>query len=308
MKPGLSPTEWQQLREEEHSYLEEAVTTVTPYTGISSNALAHLRDEWISWKDDFILIDIPPEDSCNDYKMSSGGGLSNEPPMYDHRVEPCIRCKNEGKTDGFENLEPSGYTRTKVDQVILHREIASPAVEFIETVFQVYNRPELGVIPDSVHEAANRVLNGEKSEHDYCKLKRTAPVIYAHYGLSCDDISQLTTYRPSTIKQIVQTTPGVNFDNISTVEFLRVISNKEPVTVSELSNELGYYRSPTHTRLTNLKKEGRVTVSNNNPGRPAATWTTTSQWNKPFRCSECDFTTYSLGGIRTHRGQIHEQN
>jgi len=306
MKSGLSPTEWQQLRQKEYSFLEEAVTTVTPLTGISSNALAHLRDDWISWKDDFIQINIPSEGSCNDYKMRSGCGTSNGLPMYKQRVNPCTICRMKGETNGFENIHPFGGSER--EQLILHRELASPAVEFIDRVFNVHGRPELGVTPGSVQQAANRIIGGEQNENDYSKLKRTAPVIYAHYGLSRDEIAQLTTYSPIAVRKVVHKTPGVGFDNISTVEFLRAISNKEPVTVSELADCFGHCEDPTYTRLTNLKEEGRVTVSNNNLGRPAATWTTTSQWNKPFTCSECDFTTYSLNGIRTHRGRMHEQN
>jgi DNA-binding MarR family transcriptional regulator len=306
MKPGLSPSEWQQLREKERSYLEEAVTTVTPFTGISANVLAHLRDDWISWRDEFVQIIVPVEDSCNNYKMISGAGLSNDLPMYGHREEPCVYCRTKGETDGFENL--NAYQRQSVQQekLIVHREIASPAHEFIEKVFRTYDRPELGVSVCSVNEAARRVIDRSQGDFIYSKLKRTAPVLYAYYGLDCDEIDRLTTFKPSSIKKIVQRTPKVNFGNVTTAEFLRVIFEREPVTASELMDKLNLSRAPVYNRINNLKEEGKITVSNGGYGRPAATYSTTVQWNEPFRCSMCGFTSHSPTGIRTHREAMHD--
>jgi hypothetical protein len=282
--------------------MTEAVTTITPFTAISSNALAHLRDEWISWEDDFIRINIPAEDSCNSY-MAFPGNTSRptEPPIQRRRSEPCRFCKVNGETKQFENFDPAGDGSISRSELILHREIASPAIDFIENVFNVNGRSEIGVTPEAAINAAHRVLNNLSSEYAYSKLKRTAPVIYAHYGLSCDDIVQLTTYRRRTAEQIVERTPGVNFENISTTTFLRLLSNEEPTTVMELAKEADLTRNAVHERLTNLREEGRVSVKNNGRGAPAATWSTTGRWKEPFRCDDCGYTTYSLTGIRVHR-------
>lgn len=306
MKRGLSPTEWQQLREKEHSYIEEAVTTITPFTAITSNALAHLRDEWISWKDDFIRIDIPSEDSCNSFMAFPGNSSRpTEPPIQGRRSSPCAYCKTKGETNQFENFDPSGDGSTSRSELILHREIASPAVDFLEKVFNVYARSEIGVTPEAVTQAARRVLVQQgtdlSNKYAYSVLKRTAPVIYAHYGLSCDDIVQLTTYRRRTAEQVVERTPGVNFENISTTSFLRLLSNEEPATLRELAKEADLTREGVHYRLTNLREEGRVLVENNERGPPAATWSTTGNWKEPFRCDDCSYTTYALNGIRTHK-------
>lgn len=306
MKPGLSPSEWQQLREKERSYLEEAVTTVTPFTGISANVLAHLRDDWISWRDEFVQIIVPVEDSCNNYKMISGAGLSNDLPMYGHREEPCGYCKTKGETNGFENLNAHPKQSVQQEELIVHREIASPACEFIKRVFSIYDRPEIGVSTKTICEAARRVIDRSQGDFTYSKLKRTAPVLYAYYGLDCDEIGRLTTFNPNSIRQIVQRTPKVNFDNVTTAEFLRVMSEKEPVTADELMDELNLSRTPVYNRLNNLKEEDKITVSNGGYGQPAATYSTTVQWNEPFRCSMCDFTSHSPTGIRTHREAMHD--
>jgi hypothetical protein len=307
MKPGLSPSEWQQLREKEHSYLEEAVTTVTPFTGISANALAHLRDDWISWRDEFIQIIVPAEDSCSNYKMRSGAGLSNDLPMYEHRERPCQYCRVKGETDGFENLNSDPTQSVQREELMVHHEIAAPAYKFLEKVFRTYDRPELGVSTKSVFESARRVIDRSQGDFTYSKLKRTGPVLYAYYGLDCDEIDRLTTYNPNSIKQIVQRTPEVNFSNVTTAEFLRVISEKEPVTADELMDELNL-SDIIYRRLNNLKEEDKITVSNGGHGAPAATYSTTAQWNEPFRCSECDFTAHSVTGIRTHRTSMHDQD
>jgi len=307
MRRGLSPREWQQIREKEHSYLGEAVTTVTPFTGISSNALAHLRDEWISFEDDLVRIHIPAEDSCNDYKAVSGAPGSNELPIQERRTEPCYYCKTTGVTNQFENLQPVGETSSFLCELILHREIAAPAVDFLENVFNVYGRSEIGVKPGVVGEAARRVLNSDSEGNAYPKLKRTAPVIYAYYGLSPNDISQLTAYSKSTAKAIVGETPEVNFENMNTATFLRIISNNDPATISKLAEKTDLSKETVHRRLTHLKEEDRVSVLNNNPGLPPATWETADDWKEPFRCDDCGYTSYSLSGIRLHKKKAHKK-
>lgn len=309
MKLGLSPSEWQQLREKERSYLEEAVTTVTPFTGISANALAHLRDDWISWRDDFVHIIVPAEDSCNNYKMSPGAGPSSGLPVYEHRESPCVYCRTTGETDGFENLHPDPAAQSSSqEKLMVHHEIAAPAYEFLEKVFRTYDRSEMGVSPNSVLEAAQRVIDTSQDDFTYSTLKRTAPVLYAYYDLDCDEIDRLTTFSSQSITEIIHKTPKVNFTQVPTAGFLRIISEKEPVTVDELTDELNLSKEAGYNRLNNLKQEDKITVSNGGYGPPAATYSTTAQWNEPFRCSECDFTTHSLGGIRTHRATMHDQD
>lgn len=303
MKSGLKPAEWREVQAESYSYLETAVTSVTPFTSLSANALAHLRDSWISSQDEYLRISIPAKDACNQYKMTAGWGSSV--PMSRPRKEPCRTCSDGGQTNGFENLNTHPDTESEREQVTLHRDLAEPAVEFIERVFNAHGRSELGVSPRSLIGAARHVLERSSEGCNYTTLKRTAPVIYAHYGLSKQEIAEVTAYSESSVRQIVGKTDEVAFDRIGTTAFLKSIYNEEPVTVQRLMDLHDLTSTPVRNRLEELKQEGRVTSKNQTSGPPAATWKTVKGWNEPFVCSECDYTTHSLGGIRTHKVEKH---
>jgi hypothetical protein len=154
-------------------------------------------------------------------------------------------------------------------------------------------------------EAARHVLERSSEGCNYTTLKRTAPVIYAHYGLSKQEIAEVTAYSESSVRQIVGKTDEVVFDRIGTTAFLKSIYNEEPVTVQRLMDLHDLTSTPVRNRLEELKQEGRVTSKNQTSGPPAATWKTVKGWNEPFVCSECDYTTHSLGGIRTHKVEKH---
>jgi hypothetical protein len=51
-KGGLRLSRWHELRDESHTFLQEAATTLAPLAGLSANALAHLREDWIEPPDD----------------------------------------------------------------------------------------------------------------------------------------------------------------------------------------------------------------------------------------------------------------
>lgn len=298
MKRGLTPAEWLEVREENQSLTQEAVTAITPFTGLSSVVLAHLRESWIEYAEDTVRITVPTTDSCNEYR-SIGGDYAGLP-MLEERSRPCVDCRNNGRTDGFENRVHGDSD--KAERVIIHRKLAEPAVEFIKTVFKTHDRPEIGVTSTSLCEAAQKAMNSE-SDRGYMRLRRTAPVIYAHYGLSMKEIEKTTVYGESAIRKIISKVPEVSIKNIDTPAFLRVVSEKEPVTVERLASEFDRGLRDIYTRLEKLREANRVEVTNNGMGPPAAEWRTAGDWKKQFQCDECGYTTYSLNGINVHREQ-----
>ena len=301
---GHTPEEWQELRKQSSSYFQDAITTLTPFAGLTANALAHLRTDWITWRDNYVRIDIPATASCNSWKLRSGGGPdgNNIPPLT-KRETPCSYCRNNGTTNKFENHwngDVSSYT------AILHRELSEPAVEFLSTVFSTYGRPEFAGHPRSLYREADRLTEESKSKAgSYTRLLRTGPVIYAHYGLQPDEIGKLTVYSVSTVEHIIRATPQVNFKDLDTLSFLKKIAEYEPVTVEELMDVLGLSQHAIQARLSHLNDEGKVSGSNTHLGSPAATWKTTAHWAAPFRCELCGFETHSIGAIRRHRSQEH---
>jgi biotin operon repressor len=312
MRPGYTIEEWRQIRKESTGFQQEAVTTLAPFGGLTSNSLAHLRSSWLSWRDSNVQIRVPQEATCNTFK-SSGSGYPNQPPFISKRDKPCSYCRDNGTTDEFENrwsgdkTKSTNTTPTTGYQAILHYELAAPAVSLLRTVFQTHQRTEIAATPSSLQRAAQIVAE----EHDtvdrktYLKLLRTGPVIYANYGLSPRDIAELTPFETRSVKRIVYKTPGVSVSQHDTLTVLKAVNDREPATVNQLSDILDINRSAVHHRLQRLQDEGRVVATNNSPGRPAATWEAVSNWDSKFTCGKCDYQTYSLCGIRTHRAQKH---
>lgn len=307
MRPGYTIKEWQQILDGELSYLGRGISTLTPFAGLTSNALAHLREDWITWRDKFIQIDIPETATCNSYKLAGGSGTRSIPPI-EPRSDPCPYCRKEGTTDhfehrwqGFDNQGTEPYT------AVIHRELAEPAVDFLTTVFQTYDRPELAASPESIHVAARETGNKtiESKRFSYSKFLRTGPVIYRHYGLSVSDIADLTPYEEESIEQIIRATPLADLKNKSTLTVLRAISEDEPITAKALGEKLGISRSAAQRRINRLHEEGRVVGSNTGFDSPQATWKLTSYWADPFQCERCDFESKSLAGIRKHRSEEH---
>lgn len=302
---GFTVDEWQEMIDQQLSFLERAVINLAPFASLTANAMAHLRKDWVEWYDEFVHIEVPMQAPSNSYKMS-GNGITGPPGILTSRDRACRYCRNEGATDEFEHLWNNREVEGRYTTV-LHRELAAPAVDVLEEVFITHARPELASTPGSVRKAAQKI-SGERTkdnEYAYSKLLRTGPVLYAKYGLSKRNIVDLTRYAESTIRSIVGATPGINFKQTSTLSLLRTLNKIEPATRAELAEELNRTESNIYDRLTRLRREGVVSVENNNQGPPAATWKTDKNWATPFCCEQCGFKTRSLSGIRQHKRQAH---
>lgn len=308
MNQGYTVKQWQQMRQNNLSLLQNAVTSLTPFGCLTANALAHLKADWISWRDEVVLIEIPPEDECNSFKLS-GDRYSGNPGSITPRNKPCDYCRSKGSKDHFEHLWNNHEETNKGSHTaILHREIAAPAVELLEKIFKTYGREELSATPDSFYTVVKGldIPDIETKSSIYSKLLRTGPVLYAEYGLSSDEIASITRYQQHSIECIVGRTPGINFNQVSTLGFLRTVNEMEPVTVEELKEQLELCHGAVTNRLAELRKEGRLIVQNNKRGPPPATWETVTDWESPFSCEQCSFETHSLGGIRQHKKTQHD--
>jgi len=300
MRGGYTPERWQELRKQSSSYFQEAITTLTPFAGLTANALGHLRTDWIDWRENYVRIDVPPTASCNTWKLASSGGPTgnNIPPLI-KRETACSFCRSNGETEEFDN---HWNGKTESHTAILHRELCEPAVEFLSMVFDTHGRPEFAGHPRSLYREADRLTdNSKKKAGSYKMLLKTGVVIYAHYGLKPEDIADMTVYSESTIKHIIRATPQVNVSDPDTQSFLKTLAELEPVTTVELSDKLDVQRNTVQRRLSHLIEEGRVTGTHTHLGSPEATWETAMHWATPFRCEQCAFETHSLQGIRQHR-------
>jgi len=298
---GLTIREWKNVEENSQRFIENYVTTLAPFGGFTPKVLGHLRRDWIEWKDKFIQVNVPSSSPCNSFK-SFRSGWDSQQPLTRPRTEVCDYCRKSPGRDRFENTfrghhEPSSYS------VVLHRDIAEPAVSVLQRVFKTYGRPEVAFTPQAIGEAAKRVfrrVDVRVPDPNATTLLQTGPVIYSHYGLEINEIAELTPYSKGVCKRIIRNTPEVNMGNVTTMRVLRELSDIEPATVSEISDVLDITKRSVRTRLKRLKRRSRVTAENGGYGGPVATWKTKGEWKEPFRCSECDFESYSLGGIKTH--------
>lgn len=65
---GFTVDEWQQMTDQQLSFLERAVVYLAPFASLTANAMAHLRKDWVEWYDEFVHIEIPLQASCNSFK------------------------------------------------------------------------------------------------------------------------------------------------------------------------------------------------------------------------------------------------
>lgn len=306
--PGYSVPEWQEMRSNSLTYLQEAVTTVTPFAGLTSNALSHLQSDWIEWQEDHVVITIPAESSCTTYTIQGSHPQRKEPGSIVQRDKPCKKCRQFGDTNRFQNRwNKTSETEISSYSVVLNRELAKPAVDFLDMVFNTYDRPEIAADPAGLHRAA-RSVQPTKYEYDaYRMMLRTGPVIYRHYGLEPEKIAKVSPYSVASIEDIINGTPLVNMNRIGTPTFLRTVDRCDPATSQAVADELNMSRNGVAYRLGRLADEGRVTRENSGRGLPKVVWKTTKSWKEPFKCDECDFTSHSLMGMSVHQTSMHDK-
>lgn len=295
---AYGPNSWTELHSQATSYLQKIAVTLAPFGGLCSNALAHLRDEWITWKKEFVKIRVPPTADCNQWKLHGGAETSTMPPLV-RRKRACHYCRNNGDTDGFENRwaghegsEPYQYTAT------LHRDLAEPGVNILARIFKTWDRPEIAATPEGIRKAALRLTDEHKSTFAYSKLLRTGVILYCHYGLSQSDIASLTPYAKRTIEEIENATPEVTRGQNNSYVYLRAVANNEPVSVPTLDAEFEVKKVTIRQALNELEERNRVEVDKSNF---TYLWSTVGDWTAPFTCDVCGFNSATLVGIQTHR-------
>lgn len=291
---AFGPEKWRRLYSQADGFLEEAAVTLAPFGGLTANALAHLRSDWIEWGDEFVIIQIPAEAECNRWKLSG----ESENPLLVQRDRTCKYCRTKGSTDRFENLwggrGSSGGHRYKAT---LHRDIAEPAVTVLDRVFNNWGRSELSALPSSVTKAAKRLISDNNTNFHYSKLLRTGVVLYCYYGISREDIVDLTPFTKSSVKDIERATPEVGRNRNNAYIYLRALANEEPTSVQELAQGFEVHDHTVWGALKNLKERGRVEV--NKDGKTHI-WSTVGDWSDPFVCGECGFKSATLNGINKH--------
>lgn len=288
---SFGPKEWKSLYSQADSLLEEAAVTLAPFGGLTANAVAHLRSDWVRWGDEFVKIRVPKQADCNQWKMV------RRDTMVDRRDKPCSYCRNTGATDGFENLWPN---RSEPQHRVstLHRGIAEPAVDVLERVFNVLARSGMYATPASVGDASKRLLPDCESEYVYPKLLRTGVSLYCHYGLETEDIVDLSPYVKDTVVEIIRATPEVTNYQHSSYSYLRTLADREPASVQELASELGVTTQTARQTLNRLKDSNRVKVDRT---EMTYKWSIIGDWTAPFVCDICGYQSPTLQGIDSHK-------
>lgn len=293
---AYSVEKWMELRSEATTFLQEVAVSITPFSGLSSNALAHLRSDWITWKDDFVTIRVPITDECNQWKLIGGiGGM----PTIVTRESICSHCRKHGSVDGFENLwDGFGDSGPRPYTANLHRDIAEPAIEMLTKIFKNQGRSEISATPNGIQGAVNKLVNEDQAIYSYSKLLRTGVSLYTHYGLDRATIAELTPYTARNVKNIEASTPEIKRKYNNSYTYLRAVENTEPATLSTLAEVLEI-STPTVSRgLKKLEEEGRVEADRS---EIEYTWHTIGNWKAPFDCDTCGYKSVTLRGIRRHK-------
>lgn len=295
---AFGPERWNDLRSQADSFLHDVGVNVTPFSGLTANAVAHLRSDWIEWRDDFVIIRVPAEADCNSWRL--GGGRFGKPNLSE-RNEPCWYCQNHGTTGAFENLWNSGrrrYTAT------LHRDIAEPAVDVLDKVFNNWGRGGIHAAPVSVIKAVGRLFPDE-NKSDYSKLLRTGVALYCHYGLSVSGIADISPFTESNVRNILRATPEVTNKQNNSYTYLRAISQNEPTTVQVVAQKCNVCERSVRQVLKHLKGRNRVEVDKNEWPRE---WLIVGDWTEPFVCERdtCSYQSPTIRGIVNHE-QSHDK-
>lgn len=302
--PALTLEQWKALQNKRlTAFLERVSLAVTPFTCLSANSVAHIRSDWITWRDNHVRITVPKEAPCNEFKIPGQGGGRGELPPLVRRETSCSYCQNHGKTDHFERLSADQNTEPGAHTVVLNRTLGEPAVNILKEIFKTHRRPELGATPSGVTTAARNLVDRSEVEkpdgYTYTVLRRTGVAIYCHYGLSAPEIADLAPYTQNTVELIIGSTPGVGLEKIDSRAFLKAVAENEPVTPKTLQDKLEKSQSTIYDRLYCLEDSKRV-KRNPTEGNEAATWETTKDWKSPFQCENCEFETYSLNSLSKH--------
>jgi hypothetical protein len=310
MSGGFTPDEWQQIysADKNRSFTEKAIICLTPFSGIKSHALGHLRSDWITWRDTHVRIRIPPEAPINDYMLTGGDDQWPQLPNLTPRTDPCKHCRQLGDKNRFENMGKDAVgegegTSKRSTEIILHQDIASPAVDFLEFVFKRNGREELGVTQQVIIDMAKEL---DVEDSNYVKFRKTAPVLYAHYGLSADEIAAAVDYTGNRVTAIVGKTPEISFERITTGEFLRTVAETGPATAKKIANKLNTTPGNVRQRVNYLQKYNRLEIENQGHGPPALTIQATENWAEPLTWPECDFKSRSLQAVSKHHQMIHK--
>ena len=315
---ALTIEQWKEAREvaKQKSFLTRASTDVTPFTGLTRNELAHLRKDWISWRENHIEIDIPPTDRCNNWKSSPGPEYFDTPPRLIPRNSPCNTCSKNGNTDGFETHWFEELDRISRGRgIVLHREIAKPAVEWLERVFKVHGRPELGMTASGIDKHPGKL--SKELDFDFCyrDLMRTGIVIYAEYEVEIDVIKELTPFAERTIRSVITKTPKLTHPEINKkctyTELLQVCEEVGQFTASEVAELLPITPSAVDYRINKLierNKAEKIGETETEKGRQATKiYQLTEPASVGFECmyEGCSFTSDSVKGIDVHERRSH---
>lgn len=306
---AFGPSKWIDLYNISDTLLQEAVVTLAPFGGLTANALSHLREDWIKWKEDFVIIRVPAEAECNNWKMAGGNGGSGNlsMPTINKRDEPCRYCRYSGTTNKFENLwSGRGGSGGRPHTTTLHRDIAEPGVEVLNRVFKTWGRSGIYTSPESVTQAARQLIDRYSDSDDprrcYQKFLRTGVSLYCHYGLSREQIVDLTPFAKTTVERIEMATPEVSRNENNSYMYLRALGNNEPASVGELAQELpqDVQNQAVRKALKRLKDRGRVDV-NKDGGKYQHTWSVVGNWSDPFECDVCGYKSPTLLGLSQHK-------
>lgn len=315
----VSIEDWRTLREKasDHPPLFTAIPDFIPYSGLKPYTIAHLRKDWIDWNDDHVRLRIPQEAPCNNWKHTSGS-RSGLPPL-EPRKEPCQACRENGDRDCFQRFWMyDGDYQLESRTIILNREIAAPAVKWLEYIFETYNRPEVPWTFNGVHHAFQTLNEEAGIDATVKELIRTGIIIYAKYGIEIDEIARLTPYNKQKVKQTIRRYRGIDHPEVQdvhkTTRVIEAVAELGPVGLPTLVDHMGVDKKELHNRLSSLRmKSGRVKkvqkggLNKKGGGSQVSVWDITVPEDGILDCRhpECDFTGFNITSVSQHESRSH---
>lgn len=297
---------------ERNNLTYRAVTDITPFSALQADTLSHLRRGWVEWQQDgSVVIRIPPTAECNQTKGTRGLGE-----YITDRQRPCITCRNTGQTNRFESTPPGNRQEPRHRKVVLHKEIAEPAIETLNQIFRTRDRREVGIRRQGIQQIVQDISTSAALEREftYNELMRTQLLIHAAHGLDLEVINEQSPFHEQLNRRIIRQSefdhPEIT-DTVGSEEFLRVVKHNAPVTIDTVADITDLVRGGVNDRLERLKQRDRVEVVKKEQVKGGPYKTQFFDITKPpsnvFECQySCGTTSESLRGIQQHESLVHE--
>ena len=276
---------------------------VVPFSGLSSNEFAHLRQDWITWgeEDEPIEIIIPKKDSCSEIKFKQGGGIVE-------RSEPCRLCRTWAGANHF-------TTRNDYQNRVVHVQ-ETRAKLALSRWFETYDHnpisyPEVMLINMKKKISFPRNIRWKDLRFTYAR-------ILGDHGFEMHHIAKWLGYNPTNsfsdhsynLTAALRQSRTQYSKHMTLKDYFQVIQEHGPLTKREIADLSGRKYHPARRRVNRLHELGwieKVGIDESvNVSTPPVLWDCVEGCEPHLVCDTCGKKFDTDTGLSMHTSMMHE--